>query len=202
LLLISALVLLEISAPADPAQAGTWLTNPGRRAAVALALNLVPFAGIAFLWFIGVIRDRIGGREDRFFVTVLLGSGLLFTGTLFVGAAVAGGLIAAASRTSSLPSPAELALGRNATSILLNVYCMRMAAVFTITTVTIARRTGIIPGWLRVAGLLAGLALLVGTGISAWAALLFPAWILALSIHILVTGPRTPPAATGTAQSA
>jgi hypothetical protein len=77
-----------------------------------------------------------------------------------------------------------------------------MAAVFKITTVTIARRTGIIPGWLRVAGLLAGLALLVGTGISAWAALLFPAWILALSIHILVTGPRTPPAATGTAQSA
>src|SRR6266568_1957862 len=92
LLLIAALVLLEVSAPADPAQAGAWLTHSRQRAAVALALNLVPFAGIAFLWFIGVIRDRIGGREDRFFVTVLLGSGLLFTGMLFVGAAVAGGL--------------------------------------------------------------------------------------------------------------
>jgi hypothetical protein len=202
LLLIAALVLLEVSAPADPAQAGAWLTHSRQRGAVALALNLVPFAGIAFLWFIGVIRDRIGGREDRFFVTVLLGSGLLFTGMLFVGAAVAGGLIAAASRTSSLPGPAVLSLGRNATSILLNVYCMRMAAVFTITTVTIARRTQIIPWWLGAAGLLAALVLLVGTGISAWAALLFPAWILALSIHILATGPQTPAGAAATAQSA
>ncbi len=148
----------------------------------------------------GLGADRIGGREDRFFVTVLLGSGLLFTGMLFVGAAIAGGLVAAASRSSGLPGPAVLSLGRNATSILLNVYCMRMAAVFTITTVTIARRTQIIPGWLGAAGLLAALVLLVGTGISGWAALLFPAWILALSIHILATGPQVP--AGTTAQSA
>ena len=61
---------------------------------MAVALNLIPFAGIAFLWFVGVLRDRIGEREDRFFATVLLGSGLLFVAMLFIGAAVAGGLIA------------------------------------------------------------------------------------------------------------
>ena len=198
LLLITALVLLKFSAPADPAEAGSWLTDAGRRAAVTLALNLVPFAGIAFLWFIGVIRDRIGAREDRFFATVLLGSGLLFTGMLFVAAAVAGGLIAAASRTSSLPGQGILALGRNATSILLNVYCMRMAAVFTITTVTIGRRTHIISRWLAAAGLVTALGLLVGTGISAWVELLFPAWILALSIDILAASPQTRPGATAT----
>ena len=77
-LMITALVLLRVSAPAHPADAGAWLTDPQRRAAVAIALNLVPFAGIAFLWFIGVLRDRIGEREDRFFATVFLGSGLLF----------------------------------------------------------------------------------------------------------------------------
>jgi hypothetical protein len=186
-LLSSALVLLEVSTPADPAQAGRWLTNSSQRTAVTVALNLVPFAGIAFLWFIGVIRDRIGVREDRFFATVFLGSGLLFTAMLFTAAAVAGGLIAAATRTSSLPGPAVLALGHHATSILLNVYCMRMAAVFTLTTVTIARRTKIIPRWLVVAGLLTTLVLLVGTGISAWTELLFPAWILALSINILTS---------------
>src|SRR6266498_4555338 len=75
-LLILALVLLEISAPAHPAIPGAWLSDSRRRAAVAVALNLVPFAGIAFLWFIGVLRDRIGDREDRFFATVFLGSGL------------------------------------------------------------------------------------------------------------------------------
>jgi hypothetical protein len=61
---------------------------------VAIALNLVPFAGIAFLWFVGVLRDRIGEREDRFFATVFLGSGLLFVAMIFVSAAIAGGLIA------------------------------------------------------------------------------------------------------------
>jgi hypothetical protein len=68
-LLASALVLLRISVPAHPAVPGSWLTDSRRRAAVAIALNLVPFAGIAFLWFIGVVRDRVGEREDRFFAT-------------------------------------------------------------------------------------------------------------------------------------
>ena len=59
-LLITALVLLEVATPADPAGPGAWLTDSGRRTVVSIALNLIPFAGIAFLWFVGVIRDRIG----------------------------------------------------------------------------------------------------------------------------------------------
>ena len=187
-LMITALVLLRVSAPAHSADAGVWLTDPHRRAGVAIALNLVPFAGIAFLWFIGVLRDRIGEREDRFFATVFFGSGLLFVAMLFVAAAVSGGLIANAS--SSLPDGSTLALGRNITSSLLNVYAMRMAAVFTLTTVTIARRTEIVSRWLTLAGLACALALLVGVGISPWVELLFPAWILALSLDILVAGRR------------
>jgi hypothetical protein len=191
-LLISALVLLRLSVPANIAIAGTWLTDSGRRAAVAIGLNLVPFAGIAFLWFIGVIRDRIGVHEDRFFATVFLGSGLLFVGMLFVAAAVGGGLIAGMS-SSGPPGAGPLALGRDVTSILLNVYAMRMAAVFTLTTVTIARRTQIVSRWLTVAGVAVALVLLVGVGISAWVELLFPVWILALSIDILTVGRRVIP---------
>jgi hypothetical protein len=185
-LLISALVLLDISVPTHPGDRGTWLTDSGRRTAVAVALNLVPFAGIAFLWFIGVLRDRIGEREDRFFATVFLGSGLLFVAMMFVAAAVGGGLIAGIS--SAPPGAGTLALGRNVTSILLNVYAMRMAAVFTLTAVTIARRTAIVSRWLTVAGLVTALMLLVGVGISAWVELLFPAWILALSVDVLLAG--------------
>ncbi len=183
-LLISALVLLKLSVPADPRVAGTWLTDAGRRVTVEIGLNLIPFAGIAFLWFIGVIRDRVGEREDRFFATVFLGSGLLFVAMLFVAAAVAGGLFAVASRSSGPPGPDTLALGRDATGILVNVYSMRMAAVFTLTTVTIARRTEIVSRWVTVAGIAAALVLLVGIGISTWVELLFPAWILALSVDI------------------
>jgi hypothetical protein len=196
--LISALALLRVSFPADPAAAGPWLTDSGKRTAVAIGLNLIPFAGIAFLWFIGVIRDRIGAHEDRFFATVFLGSGLLFVGMMFVAAAVAGGLIAEVS-SSGLPGADTLALGRNVTSLLLNVYSMRMAAVFTLTTVTIARRTKIVSRWLTVAGLATALVLLIGVGISPWVELLFPAWILAISIDILAAGARTPSGTTETA---
>jgi hypothetical protein len=188
-LLITALVLLRLSVPARSAVAGAWLTDSQRRASVAIALNLVPFAGIAFLWFIGVIRDRVGEREDRFFATVFLGSGVLFVGMMFVAAAVAGGLIATAS-SSRPPGAGTLAIARNTTSMLLNVYAMRMAAVFTLTTVTIARRTEIVSRWLTVAGLAAAVVLLVGVGISPWVELLFPVWILALSVDILLAGLR------------
>ena len=196
-LLISSLALLRLSVPANPAVAGGWLTDSAKRTAVGVGLNLVPFAGIAFLWFIGVIRDRIGAHEDRFFATVFLGSGLLFVGMMFVAAAVAGGLIAGIS-SSGPPGTDTLALGRNVTSILLNVYSMRMAAVFTMTTVTIARRTAIVSRWLTVAGLATALVLLVGVGISPWVELLFPAWILAVSIEILAASPR---ALAGTAEA-
>jgi hypothetical protein len=198
-LLIAAFVLLRLSVPADPRTAGAWLTDPGRRTAVEIALNLVPFAGIAFLWFIGVLRDRIGQREDRFFATVFLGSGLLFVAMLFVATAVAGGLFASASRSSGPPGGDVLALGRDVTGLLVNVYSMRMAAVFTLTTVTIARRTEIVSRWLTVAGIVAALVLLVGVGLSAWVELLFPAWILALSIDILTASPKISPPSTGMA---
>ena len=189
-LLITALALLRLSVPANSSAAGAWLTDSGKRAAVAVGLNLIPFAGIAFLWFIGVIRDRVGAHEDRFFATVFLGSGLLFVGMMFVAAAVAGGLIAGIAAPGS-PGAATLALGRNVTSILLNVYSMRMAAVFTLTTVTIARRTAIVSRWLTLAGLATAVVLLVGVGISPWVELLFPAWILAVSIEILASSYRT-----------
>jgi hypothetical protein len=183
----AALVILRLSTPASPASPGQWLSDPSRRTAINVALNLVPFAGIAFLWFVGVLRDRIGLREDRFFATVFLGSGLLFVAMFFVAAALAGGLVdAGLANPGARAGSATLILGRNSTSILLNVYAIRMAAVFTLTTVTIARRTDIVPRWLWAAGLVTALVLLIGSGISPWAELLFPAWIMALSVEILI----------------
>jgi hypothetical protein len=93
LLLTTALVLVRTAVPGEPGD-GSWLADPSRRRQVILTLNLVPFSGIAFLWFIGVVRDRIGEREDRFFATVFLGSGLLFIAMLFVASAVAAGSLA------------------------------------------------------------------------------------------------------------
>ena len=117
---------------------------------------------------------------------MFLGSGLLFVAMVFVTAAIAGGLFAAASRSSGPPGSDTLALGRDVTA-LLSLYSVRMAAVFTLTTVTIARRTEIVSLWLTVVGIVAALVMLIGVGFSAWLELLFPAWILALSVDILAS---------------
>src|SRR5271165_4508231 len=93
LLTLASFGLLWRAIPAEPQASGAWLATNANE--VALALNLIPFGGIAFLWFIGVIRDRLGRREDRFFATVFFGSGLLFLGTLFLASATAGGILIA-----------------------------------------------------------------------------------------------------------
>src|SRR5438067_5149573 len=91
ILSIIVFALLRISVPADPYESGSWLRT--NSSTVIVALNLVPFAGIAFLWFIGVLRDRLGDGEDRFFSTVFLGSALLFLAMLFASAAVLGAIV-------------------------------------------------------------------------------------------------------------
>jgi len=187
-----ALVMVRTAVPADPNDAGRWLSDGSRRDAVLFALGLVPFAGIAFLWFVGVLRDRVGALEDRFFATVLLGSGLLFVGMLFVAAALAAGLVASAGASGdSLLTSGAWAVGRHATYELMSVYAMRMAAVFTLATSTILLRTGLAPRWLVTSGYVIAVVLLVTVGLFAWVELLFPAWVLALSAYILVVGSRT-----------
>ena len=187
LLLGGALVLTRLAVPSAAESSTTWLTESGKRRAVELALNLVPFAGIAFLWFIGVIRDRIGEREDRFFATVFLGSGLLFVGMLFVGAAIAGGMLADPTIQSGVaPDPARWDFERRITFALINVYAIRMAAVFILSATTIGLRTRILPRWLVVTGFVAGAVLLFGVSLSAWTNLVMPAWAFLFSVDILV----------------
>jgi hypothetical protein len=181
-----AFTLILVSAPSDPADAGPWLTNPHRRAAVALALNLVPFAAIAFLWFMGVVRDRIGQHEDRFFATVFLGSGLLFTAMMLVAAAVAGGMLSdPAIEAGRAPTPELWGFARRFSITLMNIYAIRMGAVFILSTTTIALRTRILPRWLGVGGYIVAVPLLISVSLSRWVILLFPAWTLVLSLNIL-----------------
>jgi hypothetical protein len=185
LLLGLALVLIRLSTPVDMAQSVGWLSDPAKRNAVKIAVNVVPFAGIAFLWFIGVIRDRIGTHEDRFFATVFLGSGLLFVAMLFVACADAGGLIQASTRATTMQQPQAWLVNARISALLLNVYAMRMAAVFTISVATISLRTHVLPRWLALTGYACAVVLLISVGLTPWVQLLFPVWIALLSIHIL-----------------
>jgi hypothetical protein len=187
-----AVTLVRTAVPADPEDAGRWLSDSSRRDAVLLGLSLVPFAGIAFLWFVGVVRDRLGEAEDRLFATAFLGSGLLFVGMLFVASAVAGGLIVAAERNAdTVLASGAWEFGRETTYELMVVYAMRMAAVFTLATSTILLRTRLAPRWLVASGYAIAIVLLLTAGSFAWVELLFPAWVMALSLHVLVTSFRS-----------
>ena len=70
------------------AEVAAWFESGQDFLVLVGALYMAPFAGIAFLWFIAVIRDQLGEREDKFFGTVFLGSGLLFVAMYFVAVAV------------------------------------------------------------------------------------------------------------------
>ncbi len=189
LLLLASLILIRLSIPADPRDAGEWLVSGTGR--VTLALNLVPFAGIAFLWFMGVVRDRLGTQEDRFFSTVFLGSGLLFLAMLFSSAALAGGLIIAyGDRPQQLLESGGYSLGRAMTYIVLNTYAMRMAGVFMISSCTLFMRLKVTPRWMALLGYTLALVLLLSLSHFSWVALVFPLWVLMISVYILIENLR------------
>jgi hypothetical protein len=184
-LLLVALTMLRLALSVDTLQ--SLQIDAQRRGLIRLSLHLVPFAGIAFLWFIGVVRDQLGSVEDRLFSTVFLGSGLLFLAMLFVGAVLSGGLLAMLAGPSL---NAELfAYGRSTTQALISVYAMRMAAVFTISVSTVGLRASAMPRWVSYIGYLVALILLVAAGEHKWTQLLFPAWVLLVSVVILLTRP-------------
>ena len=184
-LLMISVVLIRISIPDEIQDTGGWISESGKT--VALALNLVPFAGIAFLWFIGVVRDRLGEYEDRFFSTVFLGSGLLFLAMLFVSAATASGLISILQAGSGTPIDSSVYhFGRSTILQIMNVYTIKMAGVFMLTTCTLALRTGIFRRWMAFLGIALALVLLLSFGYTYWAILVFPLWVLLISLHILL----------------
>ena len=190
LLLLSILWLLRTSIPADPLEPGAWLATDTR--AVTVALNLVPFAGVAFLWFIGVLRDRLAQLEDRFFATVFFGSGLLFLAMLFAAAAVIGAivLVASVSTPHELMNSATFRFARAASYIIANVYAIKMAAVFMISTSTVVIRTGIAPRWIAYLGFLLALLLLMGSFFVSWSFAVLPFWVFLISVYILIDNLR------------
>lgn len=182
--------LLWTSVPAGPQASGAWLATHSNT--VGLALNLVPFAGIAFLWFIGVIRDRLGQREDRFFATVFFGSGLLFLGMLFFAAADVGAiLLAFSAEPKEFADSKAFYFARAVAYSIVNIYMVKMAAVFMISTSTVAISTRFAPRWMAVLGYLLSLLLLFGGYYIRWSFVVFPLWVLFISVYILAAAPQS-----------
>lgn len=173
-----------------PTDTGSWLeTEAGR---FKFAVGLMPFAGLFFLWFIAVVRERLGKHEDQFFATVFLGSGLLFLAMIFAAAASAGAIAATYTRDpSAFMSSTTYAYARQMVAQIFNVYALRMAAVFLISQATLWLRTGVMPKGLAYATYVVALVLLFVTTQAIWVVLVFPAWVFLISVYILVTHLRS-----------
>lgn len=190
-LLGASLFLIRAAIPADPVDSGEWMVERSRM--VVLALSLIPIAGITFLWFIGVVRDHLGPWEDRLFSTVFLGSGLLFLAMVFVAAALAGGILTSyAVISSQLIESGLYTFGRTVMYQITNIYAMRMAGVFMMSLGTIWIRARTMPRALALLTYALALTLLFIVNYSLWLELIFPAWVLIISVYILLINLRRP----------
>jgi hypothetical protein len=149
-------------------------------------LYLAPFAGIMFLWFIAVIRDQLGEREDRFFATVFFGSGVLFVALMFAATALASAPSVGVRYLDQAPPTAfTMGLLRALSYTFLFAFATRAAAVFLIATATIGLRSRVFPRWFAVTGYLLGILLLVVVTAWDWVILVLPAWVAVVSLYIL-----------------
>jgi hypothetical protein len=185
LLFGAVIVLIRLRMPEGMRDSGSWISN--NHSGITAATVLMPFAGISFLWFIGVVRDGFGQYEDRFFASVFLGSGLLFLAMMFVATAIAAGLVATNSGVADPAAQAEVIdFGKMAVLSTTKTYGVRMAAVFMISAATIWLRTRLMPKWLALLTYVVALALLGVSDVSMWVTMAFPTWVLVVSGLLLV----------------
>jgi hypothetical protein len=184
LLFGASLILIRTSLPEGAAPGSQWLDAGSARLRVSSIL--MPFAGITFLWFIGVVRDGFGKFEDKFFSSVFLGSGVLFLAMTFASSAIGAGLVAINGLSIDPVALSEVAAFGQAVLISLSkTYALRMAAVFMMSLATIWLKTGLMPRWLVVVTYLVALGLLIAGDVSMWLTLAFPAWVLVVSLLVL-----------------
>jgi hypothetical protein len=185
LLFGATLILIRLKMPEGVGDSAEWLDS--QKDGILTATKLMPFAGITFLWFIGVVRDNLGRYEDRFFASVLLGSGLLFLAMMFVSTAVAAALVATNAGVTDPAAHVEvIAFGKMVVVSAAKTYAIRMAAVFMISLATIWLKTGLMPRWLVAVSYLVALGLLIAGDVSMWLTLAFPVWVLVVSALILL----------------
>jgi len=191
LFVASILLLRNHPAPGSSAdEIRAWYLRDSSKQVALVGLYLAPFAGIAFLWFIAVIRQHLGDREDKFFGTVFLGSGLLFVAMMFAAAAAAGSPLAAVKfQDAPVPSPDAVVALRGLAYTFLYVYGIRAAGVFVISVSTVGLRTAALPRWLVFCGYAFALVMLLSVSFFHFVVLLFPLWVAAVSIVILLTRP-------------
>ncbi len=188
---LSFISLLLLNSPPDPAapdsEITAWYADPANRASLTVGLSLAVVSAVSFLWFVAVIRRRVGDGDDRFFATVFLGSGILLTGVMLVGAAtLASGAVTVDLADGRVRDASVLAALTGLGTSLLLIVLLRVQAVFVVSTSTLALRSNAFSRWLSYFGYGIALVMFFMPILSEPVGLAFPVWVGILSIALLI----------------
>jgi hypothetical protein len=166
-----------------------WLDAWSNKSTVAI--TLVPFAGIAFLWFTGVVRDRLGEHEDQLFATIFLSSGIITVVLFFVWAAIFAALMSTTSLAAvGLADDDIYVFGFALMNRIVADYTLRVAGVYMMAIGTLWTRSGIMPRWMTIITYVLALGYLLAAGWAKEARFIFPVWVFVVSVYILIMNYR------------
>ena len=184
------LFMLDFPKPDLPdAELDAWFADSGNRWRLLMGLNLGTLSAAAFLWFVAVLRNRVGDREDRFFGTVFYGSAIMYAVLWITGLAALAAIPAAIELFDVEMRVDSSAVGTTGgiAAALLFVAVPRIQALFVLSTSTIFLRTNAAPKWLAYVGYAFGIALFIVPVIATPVGLGFPIWVFVASVTVLVT---------------
>lgn len=182
------LFLFRAAFPVDQYLDTKAMPTPEALSQARTALFLVPYAGIAFIWFTAALHYNLGSTDQRLFTTVFIGSGLLFVAVVFVAAAFASAELTALERGIDLTDGNRI-IPAVAVNELLVGYSARMSAVFCLSLSTMGRLRKALPPWLYLFGTATGLFLLLVPFGVPLVEFLFPVWVATISIFLLIKNP-------------
>jgi hypothetical protein len=198
-LFLAALALLEQipDYASTDAEIMRFYENSGARLMILTGLYVMPFAAIAFLWFIVALRRWIRlasshSRRGDMFADVQLVSGVIFISLFLASAAASGSTAATVEYVGTPPSPVEARIMPSFGTTLLMVLAMRIAAIFVFATSTLARLHGVMPRWFVFSGYVVGVFLLLSVSLSPLLVLVFPIWVLVFCVLLIGRARRIP----------
>lgn len=191
-LLLLAFWLLKSRTPgagAPQAEVLSYYSDPNHRRIVLFAgIYLIPFAGIAFIWFTVALRAWVGQIASR--IDIIRSNVLLVCGVIYITL-----IFSAGASLSVMSTSVELGgqsndptLARNfllyGTSLFL-VFAVRMASMIVTTMTGIGRATGILPRWLQMVGFVVALGMMLVASFNSWFVVVFPLWLIVFGIFML-----------------
>jgi hypothetical protein len=196
LVLLAWVLISTVPEIRDPDTVQAAYSDTDKRRLILVGLYLMPFAVITFIWFEVALRMWISGTHRRANVllsNVQLVSGIVFV-TLFAASTATTGVTAAAIEWAGAPmDPGVAVLLPAYGDTLMFVFAIRMAAMFMFTTTSIARSADVLPRWFVVLGYVLGTVLLLSATFSTLLSLVFPLWLMVLSLLLFRRARAIPP---------